>query len=146
MQKHSKLFCASIKTMKITQAILDKLTEEAKASPRLRMNLDLRNSADDKSQRMLNAIEPGSVVPIHRHQKTSETVVCLRGRLVEEYYDELERICTETIELAPNGPVVALNIPAGQWHTVHALESGTVILEVKDGPYELIQDVDILNM
>lgn len=132
--------------MKITQAILDKLTEEAKASPRLRMNLDLRNSADDQSQRMLNAIEPGSVVPIHRHQKTSETVVCLRGRLVEEYYDELERICTETIELSPNGPVVALNIPAGQWHSVHALESGTVILEVKDGPYEPIQDVDILNM
>ena len=132
--------------MKITQAILDKLTEEAKVSPRLRMNLDLRNFDDDKSQRMLNAIEPGSVVPIHRHQKTSETVVCLRGRLVEEYYDELERICTETIELSPNGPVVALNIPAGQWHSVRALESGTVILEVKDGPYEPIQDVDILDM
>ncbi len=132
--------------MKITQVLLDKLTEEAKASPRLRMNLDLRNSVDDKSQRMLNAIEPGSVVPIHRHQKTSETVVCLRGRLVEEYYDDLERICTEAIELSPNGPVVALNIPAGQWHTVRALESGTVILEVKDGPYELIQDVDILHM
>lgn len=132
--------------MKITQAILDKLTEEAKASTRLRMNFDLRNSADDKSQRMLNAIEPGSVIPIHRHQKTSETVVCLRGRLVEEYYDDLERICTEAIELSPNGPVVALNIPAGQWHTVRALESGTVILEVKDGPYEPIQDVDILDM
>lgn len=132
--------------MKITQAILDKLTEEAKVSSRLRMNLDLRNSADDQSQRMLNAIEPGSVVPIHRHQKTSETVVCLRGRLVEEYYDELERICTEAIELSPNGPVVALNIPAGQWHTVRALESGTVILEVKDGAYEPIQDVDILDM
>lgn len=132
--------------MKITQAILDKLTEEAKASSRLRMNLDLRNSADDQSQRMLNAIEPGSVVPIHRHQKTSETVVCLRGRLVEEYYDELERICTEAIELKPNGQTVALNIPAGQWHTVRALESGTVILEVKDGPYEPIQDVDILHM
>ena len=132
--------------MKITQAILDKLTEEAKASPRLRMNFDLRNSADDQSQRMLNAIEPDSVIPIHRHQKTSETVVCLRGRLVEEYYDDLERICTEAIELSPNGPVVALNIPAGQWHTVRALESGTVILEVKDGPYEPIQDVDILHM
>lgn len=132
--------------MRITQAILDNLSAQAKASPRLRMNLDLRNSADDQSQRMLNAIEPGSVVPIHRHQKTSETVVCLRGRLVEEHYDELERICTEAIELSPNGPVVALNIPAGQWHTVRALESGTVILEVKDGPYEPIQDVDILHM
>lgn len=132
--------------MKITQAILDKLTEEAKASPRLRMNFDLRNSADDQSQRMLNAIEPRSLIPIHRHQKTSETVVCLRGRLVEEYYDDLERICTEAIELSPNGPVVALNIPSGQWHSVRALESGTVILEVKDGPYEPIQDVDILDM
>ncbi len=129
--------------MKITLAILDKLTEEAKANPRLRMNLDLRNSDSDSSQRMLNAIEPGSPLPIHRHQKTSETVVCLRGRLVEEYYDELERVCTERIELSPNGPVVALNIPAGQWHTVRALESGTVILEMKNGAYEPISDVDI---
>ena len=131
--------------MNITQAVLDKLTEQAKASPRLRMNLDLRNSAEDKSQRMLNAIEPGSPLPIHRHQKTSETVVCIRGRLVEEYYDELERICTEAIELSPNGPVVAVNIPAGQWHTVRALESGTVIMEVKDGPYEPIGPEDILE-
>ena len=131
--------------MKITQALLDELTAKAKESPRLRMNLDLRNSAEDTSQRMLNAIEPGSPLPIHRHQKTSETVVCLRGRLVEEYYDELERICTERIELSPNGPVVALNIPAGQWHTVHALESGTVILEMKNGKYEPISDVDMLK-
>ena len=131
--------------MKITQAILDNLTEQAKASPRLRTNMDLRNSDADQSQRMLNAIEPGSVVPIHRHQKSSETVVCLRGRLVEEFYDELERICTERIELSPNGPVVALNIPAGQWHTVQALESGTVILEMKNGKYEPISDVDILK-
>ena len=132
--------------MKITQALLDKLTEEAKASPRLRMNLDLRNSADDQSQRMLNAIEPGSPLPIHRHRHTSETVVCLRGRLVWEFYDELERICTETIELSPNGQVVALNIPAGQWHTVRALESGSVILEMKEGKYEPILECDILKM
>ena len=131
--------------MKITQAILDNLTEQAKASPRLRMNLDLRNSAEDQSQRMLNAIEPGSPLPIHRHQNTSETVVCLRGRLVEEFYDDLVRICTERIELSPNGPVVALNIPAGQWHTVQALESGTVILEMKNGKYEPLSDVDLLK-
>ena len=110
--------------MKITQALLDELTAKAKASPRLRMNLDLRNSAEDGSQRMLNAIEPGSPLPIHRHRHTSETVVCLRGRLVWEFYDELERICTERIELSPGGQVVALNVPAGQWHTVRALESG----------------------
>lgn len=142
--------------MKITQTILDELTAKAKESPRLRMNLDLRDSAEDTSQRMLNAIEPGSPLPIHRHQKTSETVVCLRGRLVEEFfaeqsgkaerYDDLERICTERIELSPNGPIVALNIPAGQWHTVHALESGTVILEMKNGKYEPIQDCDVLKM
>ena len=109
------------------------------------MNLDLRNSSEDQSQRMLNAIEPGSIVPIHRHRKTSETVVCLRGRLVWEFFDELERICTETIELTPNGPVVALNVPIGQWHTVKALESGSVILEVKDGAYEPTRPEDILD-
>jgi len=114
--------------MIITQALLDKLTEQAKASPRLRMNMDLRNSAEDQSQRMLNAIEPGSPLPIHRHQKSSETVVILRGRIIEEFYDELERRCTEAIELSLGGPVVAVNIPAGAWHTVKALESGSVIL------------------
>ena len=134
-----------IAIMKITQTILDDLTVKAKASPRLRMNLDLRDSDSDGSQRMLNAIEPESVVPIHRHQKSSETVVCLRGRVVEEYYDELERTCTEAIELSPNGPVVALNIPAGQWHTLRALESGTVILEMKNGKYEPITESDILK-
>ena len=133
----------SVLSMKIT--LLDDLTAQAKASPRLRMNYDLRNSASDGSQRMLNAIEPGSPLPIHRCRKSSETVVCLRGRLVEEFYDELERRCTEAIELSPGGPVVALNIPLGQWHTVRALESGTVIMEVKDGPYEPTGPEDILE-
>jgi len=131
--------------MKIIQELLDRLTEEAKASLRLRVNYDLRNSAEDGSQRMLNAIEPGSVLPIHRHRKTSETMVCLRGKLVVEYYEEQERMCTEVIELSPNGPVMALNIPAGQWHTVHSAESCTVILEMKDGPYEPLGPEDILE-
>lgn len=82
----------------------------------------------------------------HWHMKSSETVVCLWGRLVWEFYDELERICTETVELSPNGPVVAMNIPAGQWHTVRALESGSVILEMKDGAYEPLGPKDILNV
>ena len=131
--------------MKLDQTLLDSLTAQAKASPRLRMNFDLRNSAADQSQRMLNALEPGTVVPIHRHQKTSETVVVLRGRIVEEFYDELERICSATYEVSPCGPVCAINIPAGTWHTLRSLESGTVILEVKDGAYEPIQDCDILR-
>ena len=141
--------------MVIDNLLLDKLTAQAKASPRLRMNLDLRNSGADSSQRMLNAIEPGSVVPIHRHQKTSETVVVLRGRVVEEYYDDAG-VLVESFVLgdchvadAPRNdmPVAcALNIPAGQWHTLRALESGTVILEMKDGAYEPISSVDILSM
>lgn len=131
--------------MIITQLILNKLTEEAKASPRLRMNYDLRNSEADQSQRMLNAIEPGSVIPIHRHRDTSETVICLRGRIVEEFYDDIERICTEAIELTPNGTVVGLDIPAGQWHTLRSLVSGTVILETKNGAYEPLQESDILR-
>ena len=132
--------------MIIDTNLMNNLTEQAKSYLRLRMNFDLRNTPDDKSQRMLNAIEPGTVMPIHRHQKSSETVVCLRGRLVWEYYDELERICTERIELSPNGPIVALNVPQGQWHTVKALESGSVIMEVKDGPYEPQSPSDVLNL
>ena len=131
--------------MVIGHQLLDGLTAQAKESPRLRMNLDLRNSDGDSSQRMLNAIEPGSVVPIHRHQKTSETVVVLRGRVVEEYYSS-EGALEASYELAAGGPICALNIPAGQWHTLRALESGTVILEMKDGPYEPIGAEDILSM
>ena len=130
--------------MKITQELLDDLTARAQASPRLRMHQDLRNSPSDSSQRMLNAIEPGSVVPVHRHRHSSETVVCLRGRLLEEFYDDLGRLCGEAVELSPGGPNVAVNVPAGQWHTLRSLVSGTVILECKDGPYEPMAPEDIL--
>ena len=128
--------------MKITKQTLDSLMEQAKASPRLRMNYDLRNSADDKSQRMLNALEPGTVLPIHRHRTTSETVVCIRGHFVEYFYDESGKL-TETIDMVPGGTV--LNIEAGQWHNLKCLESGTVLLEVKDGAYEPIKEEDILK-
>ena len=130
--------------MVIDTLLLDKLTAQAKESPRLRMNLDLRNSDGDSSQRMLNAIEPGSVVPVHRHQKTSETMVVLRGRVVEEYYSS-EGALEASYELAAGGPICALNIPAGQWHTLRALESGTVILEMKDGAYEPIGVADVME-
>ena len=130
--------------MKITQVLMDSLTAQAKASPRLRMNLDLRNSAEDQSQRMLNAIEPGSPLPIHRHMKSSETVVCLRGHLREVFYNDAG-VVTEVIDLAPNSECVALNIPIGQWHTVEVLESGTVILECKDGAYQPLSPDDIMG-
>ena len=129
--------------MIITGQILDNLTEQAKASPRLRMNYDLRNSADDKSQRMLNALEPDTIMPIHRHRSTSETVVCIRGHFEEYFYDEKGNL-TETIDMVPGG--VVLNIEAGQWHSLKSLESGTVLLEIKDGAYEPLQEDDILNI
>ena len=127
--------------MIINQHVLDELTARAKASPRLRMNLDLRNSPEDGSQRMLNAIEPGTVLPIHRHRSTSETVVCIRGHFEEYFYDEAGNR-TDVIDMRPGGNV--LNIPAGQWHSLESLESGTVLIEVKDGPYEPISQEDIL--
>ena len=128
--------------MIFTQAILDNLTEQAKASPRFRMNLDLRNSPDDQSQRMLNAIEPGTVMPIHRHRSSSETVVCLRGHFEEYFYDEDGNL-TEIIDMVPGGVVV--NVPIGQWHSLKSLESGTVLLECKDGAYRPLGEEDILK-
>ena len=124
---------------------MDELTAQAKVSPRLRMNRDLRNSPSDGSQRMLNALEPGTPLPIHRHMKSSETVVCLRGHLREVFYNDAGEV-TEVIDLAPNSECVALNIPLGQWHTVEVLESGTVIMEVKDGVYEPQVPEDILSL
>lgn len=173
--------------MKIDNILLDKLTAEAKVSPRLRMNLDLRNSSEDSSQRMLNAIEPGSVIPVHRHRKTSETVVILRGSAVQYLYDDAGNV-TGKVLLAPwvgeiatalAGPrndvgaaelrndvgaaelrsstqsmecqrknevgIPAMQVEIGQWHRLEALESGTVIVEFKNGPYEPIGDGDILK-
>ncbi len=128
--------------MKIDVELLDNLTAQAKASPRLRMNYDLRNSERDGSQRMLNAIEPGSPLPIHRHMKSSETVICLRGHLREVFYDDNGKV-TEVIDLRPESDCVGLCIPIGQWHTVEVLESGTVIMEVKDGAYEPLREENI---
>ena len=128
--------------MIIDQQALDELTARAKDSPRLRMNLDLRNSPADQSQRMLNAIEPGTVLPIHRHRTTSETVVCIRGHF-EEYFYDVSGARTAVVDMVPGGNI--LNIPIGWWHSLRSLESGTVLLEVKDGAYEPIGEEDILN-
>lgn len=128
--------------MIINHQILSDLTAQAKDSLRQRCNLDLRNSADDQSQRMLNAIEPGTVMPIHRHMTSSETCVCVRGHFEEYFYDENGNI-TETIDMVPGGTI--LNIPIGQWHSLKSLESGTVLLEAKDGPWEPMREEDILT-
>ena len=128
--------------MVIDKKILDELTEKAKASPRLRANLDLRNSPDDLSQRMLNALEPGTVMPIHRHKDTSETCVCIRGHFEEYFYDSEGRL-TETVDMRPGGAV--LNIEKGQWHSLRCLESGTILVEAKDGAYRPLDEDEIWN-
>ena len=128
--------------MVINQAILDDLTAKAKASLRLRMNLDLRNSPSDGSQRMLNAIEPGTLMPVHRHLGSSETVICLRGHFEEYLYDD-NGVLIETIDMRPGGALV--NVPAGQWHSLRCLESGTVLFEAKDGPWKPLGEGEIME-
>ena len=130
---------------KIDNILLNSLTEQAKASPRLRMNLDLRNSDGDSSQRMLNALEPGTVLPIHRHCSTSETVAILRGRAVQWLYDADGNV-VEKVLLEVGGDIPAMSVEKGQWHRLECLESGTVILEMKDGAYEPIGPEDILSI
>ena len=129
--------------MVFTQEILDELTAKAKENPRLRCNLNMRNSADDQSQRMLNALEPGTVMPIHRHKTTSETCICIRGHFEEYFYDSDGRL-TDTIDMVPGG--VVLNIEKGQWHSLKCLESGTILFEAKDGPYQPLSPEDIMEV
>ena len=124
--------------------LLDALTAQAKASPRLRMNFDLRNSPNDQSQRMLNALEPGTVMPIHRHRHSSETVVVLRGKVKWVYYNDQKEI-TDTFIVAPGSDLVGLSVPMGQWHSLECLETGTVILESKDGAFEPMRPEDVLS-
>lgn len=115
---------------------LDALLASAAESPRLRMNHDLRNSAADTSQRMLNALMPGTVVPVHRHEDTAETVVCLRGRLWEVIYEEVDNKFREVSRhlLCPAEGCHGMQVPAGAWHTIEVLEP-SVIFEAKDGAY-----------
>lgn len=130
--------------MKITQEILDKLTAQAKASDRLRMSMDLRTSSEDQSQRMLNAVEPGTPLPIHRHRGSAETVVIVRGRLMERFYNDAGDM-TEEILMEVGGECSVLQIPAGQWHDIDVLESGTVIFEAKDGAYAPLGEEDLMK-
>ena len=124
--------------------LLDALTAQAKASPRLRMNFDLRNSPNDQSQRMLNALEPGTVMPIHRHRHSSETVVVLRGKVKWVYYNDQKEV-TDTFIVAPGSDLVGLSVPMGQWHSLECLETGTVIFESKDGAFEPMRPEDVLS-
>lgn len=129
--------------MIIDQKLLDSLSAQAKANPRLRQSLDLRTTPDDKSQRMLNALEPGTIMPIHRHRNSSETMVMVRGALNEYLYDDEGQLTTEII-MRPNSENSIIQIEKGQWHSLECLEPNTIIFEAKDGQYEPLTQSDIM--
>ena len=131
--------------MLITQLRLDDLTRQAQRSPRMRMNMDLRNSAEDQSQRMLNALEPGTVMPIHRHHASSETVVVLRGKIRWIFYDN-EGHETERVTLDANGDLRMLNVERDRWHSLECLEPGSVLFETKDGAYHPLSPDEIMEV
>lgn len=131
--------------MIIDQKFLDSLSAHAKANPRLRQSYDLRTTPDDKSQRMLNALEPGTIMPIHRHRNTSETMVMVRGKLIERFYDDNGNITDEFV-MEPCGQYAMVQINKGQWHSLEVLSSGTVIFEAKDGAYEPLSNIDIRTL
>ncbi len=122
---------------------MDDLSAQAKANPRLRQAYDLCTTPEDKSQRILNAVEPGTVLPIHPHQTTTETIVVLRGKVVQHYYDNNGNKIA-SYELSPNTTTVGMSVPVGQWHALESLEEGSVIFESKDGPYIPLTEQDIL--
>lgn len=129
--------------MIINDQLLDDIQEKATESPRRRMNMDLRNSSEDKSQRMLNVLLPGTVVPIHRHRDTSETTMIVRGKLFVVFYNDLGAQ-TERYLLDSTTGNYGVQIPKGQWHAVEVIEPST-IFEVKDGPYVPITPEDTMD-
>jgi len=129
--------------MLIDDHLLDEVTERAKGSERLRMNYNLHDSLEAKAQRLLNALEPGTLLPIHRHRHTAETYIVLRGAIKVLFYDDTRMITSEFM-VKPHEGSYGVHIPAGQWHTLEVLESGTVIFEVKDGPYAHLKPEDIM--
>lgn len=130
--------------MVIDQKILDDLTASAKTNPRLRQAMDLRNTPEDGSQRMLNAMEPGTVMPIHRHHGSSETVVILRGKIRWIFYDD-NGVETERVVLDADGDSRMLNVEKDRWHSLECLESGSVLYESKNGPYHPLEEDEIMN-
>ena len=131
--------------MLIDKKTLDTLSQQAKANPRLRQAFDLRTTPEDQSQRILNAVEPGTILPIHRHRGSTETIIVLRGKVVQHYYNDAGEK-TASYELAPNSAQAGMSVPVGQWHALESLEEGSVIFECKDGAYEPLSAEDILEL
>jgi cupin fold WbuC family metalloprotein len=131
--------------MLINRELLDKVSAAAKRSERLRMNYNFHDSLAAPSQRLLNALEPGTVMPVHRHRHTSETYILIRGAIKMMFYNDSGEV-TESVILSDKNDNFGYNIPVGQWHTLEVLESDTVIFETKDGPYTPLSDDDILRV
>ena len=121
--------------MIIDDNFLNQLSAQAKASQRLRMNYDLRNNENDNSQRLINALEPGTMLPIHRHPETTETMLVLRGALKVKYHDNKGKV-TQTITLQAEGPNRGICVPQGMWHSSECLSTGTILFITKDGKYD----------
>lgn len=128
--------------MLIDDKLLNELMVEAAESPRLRMNRDMRNSVEDGSQRMLNALEIGTIMPIHRHRTSSETQILLRGKIDVIFYDD-NGSETERFHLDPQNGMYAVNVPLGQWHNLEVIEPA-VIFEAKDGAYAPLAEEDVI--
>ena len=131
--------------MKLDKVLLDSVSAEAKASSRQRMARDMRTTPADKSQRMLNAIEPDTELPIHRHRNSSESCIILWGRAEEIFYNDNGTI-TERVMMQAGSDCVGVTIEKGRWHKIVSLETGTVIFEAKDGFYEPVSPEDILSI
>lgn len=127
----------------IDNKLLDQVCAQAENSPRLRMNHNFHTSPEAGAQRLLNAIEPGTEIAIHRHLHTAETYILLRGKIKITYYNDRKEK-TETALLDPLQGQYGIHIPAGQWHTLEVLETKSVIFEVKDGPYTPLTPENIL--
>ena len=131
--------------MILNKKLMDELSAQAKENPRLRQAFDLRTTPNDSSQRILNAVEPGTILPIHRHRGSTETIIVLRGKVVQHYYNDAGEK-TASYELAPNSAQVGMSVPVGQWHALESLEEGSVIFESKDGAYQPLSAEDILEV
>ena len=129
--------------MLLDKDVLDQLSKSASENPRLRASFDLRNTDKDKSQRMLNALQPGTILPIHRHPFTAETLIMVRGSVCQKFYNEKGEV-TDTFVLKAGGDCSVLQIPAGQFHSLECLEPDTIIFEAKDGLYLPVSAEDIL--